>query len=167
MFYDLFAVFGRPTKSIWATLRAIGDWGCSRLGDSGLSAVARMFHMAQRSSCASLGRFGLSALLFERDNGQQPVQVGLQAIDGRGDFAGGEGFGIVAVAAATQAAPNPGADPAPAIHYAPAENLEHVGVALIDTAKLEIDLAAYVPTDWPVMQALTSARSWHQGPHLS
>jgi phosphatidylserine/phosphatidylglycerophosphate/cardiolipin synthase-like enzyme len=45
----------------------------------------------------------------------------------------------------------------PAIHYAPAENLEHVEVALIDTAKREIDLAAYVLTDWPVMQALTRA----------
>ncbi|MGH6847631.1 MAG: hypothetical protein ACREC0_09375 [Methylocella sp.] len=30
----------------------------------------------------------------------------------------------------------------PAIHYAPTENLEHVDVALIDTAKREIELAA-------------------------
>jgi len=35
----------------------------------------------------------------------------------------------------------------PAIHYAPAENLEHVDVAPIDSAKREIDLAAYVLTD--------------------
>ncbi len=49
------------------------------------------------------------------------------------------------------------ADPAPAIHYAPAENLEHVDVALIDRAEHEIDMAAYVLTDWPVMQALTRA----------
>jgi phosphatidylserine/phosphatidylglycerophosphate/cardiolipin synthase-like enzyme len=49
------------------------------------------------------------------------------------------------------------ADPAPAIHYAPAENLEHVDVALIDGAEHEIDLAAYVLTDWPIMQALTRA----------
>jgi hypothetical protein len=34
------------------------------------------------------------------------------------------------------------ADPAPAIHYAPAENLEHVDVALIDRAEHEIDMAA-------------------------
>jgi hypothetical protein len=47
------------------------------------------------------------------------------------------------------------ADPAPTIHYAPVENLEHVDVALIDTARREIDLAAYVLTDCPVMQALT------------
>jgi ATP-dependent exoDNAse (exonuclease V) alpha subunit len=40
------------------------------------------------------------------------------------------------------------ADPAPDIHYAPTENLEHVDVALIDRAEL---------TDWPVMQALTRA----------
>jgi phosphatidylserine/phosphatidylglycerophosphate/cardiolipin synthase-like enzyme len=50
-----------------------------------------------------------------------------------------------------------GADPAPAIHYAPGENLEHVDVALIDRAEHEIDMAAYVLTDWPVMQALTRA----------
>jgi hypothetical protein len=41
----------------------------------------------------------------------------------------------------------------PAIHYAPAENLEHVDVALINSAKLEIDLAAYVLTDWPLTRA--------------
>jgi phosphatidylserine/phosphatidylglycerophosphate/cardiolipin synthase-like enzyme len=49
------------------------------------------------------------------------------------------------------------ADPAPVIHYAPAENLERVDIALIDRAKHEIDLAAYVLTDWPVIQALTRA----------
>jgi phosphatidylserine/phosphatidylglycerophosphate/cardiolipin synthase-like enzyme len=49
------------------------------------------------------------------------------------------------------------ADPAPVIHYAPAENLEHIDVALIDRAEHEIDMAAYVLTDWPVMQALTRA----------
>jgi phosphatidylserine/phosphatidylglycerophosphate/cardiolipin synthase-like enzyme len=49
------------------------------------------------------------------------------------------------------------ADPAPVIHYAPAENLERVDVALIDGAKHEIDMAAYVLTDWPVIQALTRA----------
>ena len=50
-----------------------------------------------------------------------------------------------------------GADPAPVIHYAPAENLKHIDVALIDRAEYEIDMAAYVLTDWPVMQALTRA----------
>ena len=49
------------------------------------------------------------------------------------------------------------ADPAPVIHYAPAENLEHIDVALIDGARHEIDMAAYVLTDWPVIQALTRA----------
>jgi phosphatidylserine/phosphatidylglycerophosphate/cardiolipin synthase-like enzyme len=49
------------------------------------------------------------------------------------------------------------ADPPPTIHYAPAENLEHVDVAVIDTARRWIDLAAYVLTDWPVMQAITRA----------
>ena len=46
------------------------------------------------------------------------------------------------------------AEPAPVIHYAPGENLEHVDVALIDRAEHEIDLAAYVLSDWAVMQAL-------------
>jgi phosphatidylserine/phosphatidylglycerophosphate/cardiolipin synthase-like enzyme len=49
------------------------------------------------------------------------------------------------------------ADPAPTIHYAPAENLEHIDVELIDSARHEIDFAAYVLTDWPVMQALIRA----------
>jgi len=44
-------------------------------------------------------------------------------------------------------------DPAHAIHYAPIENLEHVDVALIDRAEHEIDTAAYVLTDWPILQA--------------
>jgi hypothetical protein len=35
------------------------------------------------------------------------------------------------------------ADPAPVIHYAPAENLERIDVALIDGAEHGIDLAAY------------------------
>src|SRR5215813_9926700 len=49
------------------------------------------------------------------------------------------------------------ADPAPIVHYAPAENLEHIDVELIDSAKHEIDFAACVLTDWPVMQALIRA----------
>jgi phosphatidylserine/phosphatidylglycerophosphate/cardiolipin synthase-like enzyme len=49
------------------------------------------------------------------------------------------------------------AEPAPVIHYAPTENLEHVDVAIIDRAEHEIDMAAYVLTDWPIMQALTRA----------
>jgi PLD-like domain len=49
------------------------------------------------------------------------------------------------------------ADPAPTVHYSPAENLEHIDVSLIDGARHEIDFAAYVLTDWPVMQALKRA----------
>jgi phosphatidylserine/phosphatidylglycerophosphate/cardiolipin synthase-like enzyme len=49
------------------------------------------------------------------------------------------------------------ADPVPTVHYAPAENLEHIDVELIDSARHEIDFAAYVLTDWPIMQALTRA----------
>jgi hypothetical protein len=49
------------------------------------------------------------------------------------------------------------ADPLPGVHYAPAENLEHIDVGLTDGAKHEIDFAAYALTDWPIMQALTRA----------
>src|SRR5215469_7159128 len=65
--------------------------------------------------------------------------------------AGVTGAVVVAIGAMSYA------DPAPTIHYAPAENLEHVDVALIDSAQHEIDFAAYVLTDWPVIQALTRA----------
>jgi hypothetical protein len=51
------------------------------------------------------------------------------------------------------------ADPAPSIHYAPADNLEPIDLEPIDTAKREIDFAAYVLTDWPVMQALVRRQS--------
>jgi phosphatidylserine/phosphatidylglycerophosphate/cardiolipin synthase-like enzyme len=49
------------------------------------------------------------------------------------------------------------ADPAPVIHYAPVENLEQADVALIDRAEHDIDFAAYVLTDRPVMSALLRA----------
>jgi hypothetical protein len=43
------------------------------------------------------------------------------------------------VAAILATFPQSRADPAPVIHYAPTENLEHVDVELIDSAKREID----------------------------
>jgi phosphatidylserine/phosphatidylglycerophosphate/cardiolipin synthase-like enzyme len=43
------------------------------------------------------------------------------------------------------------------VHYAPAENLEHIDIPPIDIARQEIDLAAYVVTDWTIIQALTRA----------
>jgi hypothetical protein len=45
------------------------------------------------------------------------------------------------------------------IHYATAENLEHVDVALIDRAEHEIDLAAYVLMDLLVTPAFGSKQS--------
>jgi phosphatidylserine/phosphatidylglycerophosphate/cardiolipin synthase-like enzyme len=60
---------------------------------------------------------------------------------------------LLAVGALSHADPAPG----PTVHYAPAENLEHIDVELIDSAKHEIDFAAYVLTDWAVMQALKRA----------
>jgi phosphatidylserine/phosphatidylglycerophosphate/cardiolipin synthase-like enzyme len=67
-------------------------------------------------------------------------------------FHGSIGVGLVFVALAASAP-----DPAPIIHYAPTENLEHIDVMLIDQATACIDMAAYVLTDWPVMQALSRA----------
>jgi len=52
------------------------------------------------------------------------------------------------------------ADPAPVVHYAPGENLEHVDVPLIDRAERETDMAAYVLTDWAIMQALTRGQPY-------
>lgn len=49
------------------------------------------------------------------------------------------------------------ADQTPIVHYAPAENLERIDVGLIDQAQSSIDMAAYVLTDWPVMEALARA----------
>jgi phosphatidylserine/phosphatidylglycerophosphate/cardiolipin synthase-like enzyme len=45
----------------------------------------------------------------------------------------------------------------PEIHYAPSENLERFDVALLRAARSKIDLAAYVLTDWPVIDALIDA----------
>jgi hypothetical protein len=43
------------------------------------------------------------------------------------------------------------------IHYAPVENLEHVDVALLQSARSKIDLTAFSLTDWPVIDALVDA----------
>ena len=43
------------------------------------------------------------------------------------------------------------------IHYAPAENLEKIDVALIREAETSIDMTAYVLTDVAVINALTDA----------
>lgn len=40
------------------------------------------------------------------------------------------------------------------IHYAPVENLEHIDVGLIDQAGDSLDMAAYILTDRPVIDAL-------------
>jgi hypothetical protein len=49
---------------------------------------------------------------------------------------------VFRIAALLAICPPARADPGPIIHYAPAENLDHVEAALIDTAQQEIDLAA-------------------------
>ena len=60
------------------------------------------------------------------------------------------------------------AEPAPAIYYAPGENLEHVDVELINSNEREIAWPLYLLTDWPVMQALTRAADPRcEGAHLS
>jgi len=49
------------------------------------------------------------------------------------------------------------ADPAPQIYYSPVENLERIDVGLIDGARREINMAAYVLTDVAVIHALIAA----------
>lgn len=58
-------------------------------------------------------------------------------------------FGTAALAATTAEAVE--------IHFAPVENLERIDVALIDAAERSIDLAAFVLTSWPVIDALNRA----------
>ena len=43
------------------------------------------------------------------------------------------------------------------LHYAPLENLERIDVQTLNSAGKTIDMAAYVLTDWPVIQALVAA----------
>jgi phosphatidylserine/phosphatidylglycerophosphate/cardiolipin synthase-like enzyme len=43
------------------------------------------------------------------------------------------------------------------VHYAPTERLDRIDVGLIDNAGTSIELAAYVLTDWEVIDALNAA----------
>lgn len=52
-----------------------------------------------------------------------------------------------------------GAETAVEAHYAPSENLERIDVGLIAGARRSIDLAAYVLSDWPVIDALVAAQA--------
>src|SRR5271165_7183666 len=67
------------------------------------------------------------------------------------------GSPVVGLALALIAVVAPTSAQTPLLHYAPVENLERIDVALIDGAQASIDMAAYVLTDWPVMQALSRA----------
>ena len=44
------------------------------------------------------------------------------------------------------------------IHYAPAENLEHVDLAVLGKAQASIDFAAFILTDHAIVDALKDAR---------
>jgi hypothetical protein len=46
---------------------------------------------------------------------------------------------------------------APEIHYAPEERLDRIDAELINNAEMSIDIAAYVLTDWEVIDALDNA----------
>ena len=50
-----------------------------------------------------------------------------------------------------------GAHPRLDLHYSPAENLEAIDVDTIDAAGETLDIAAYVLTDVPVIEAMTNA----------
>ena len=45
------------------------------------------------------------------------------------------------------------------IAYAPETNLSEIDVSLIENAATSIDLAAYVLTDWAIIEALNDAAS--------
>jgi phosphatidylserine/phosphatidylglycerophosphate/cardiolipin synthase-like enzyme len=47
----------------------------------------------------------------------------------------------------------------PEIHYAPVENLEHIDIGLIRSARKSVDLAMYTLTDWAIIAALKDARA--------
>jgi len=64
---------------------------------------------------------------------------------------------LFAGALAFAAPPFVSAAEAPEIHYAPTENLERVDVTLLRAARAKIELAAYVLTDWPIIDALIDA----------
>jgi PLD-like domain len=61
-----------------------------------------------------------------------------------------------AILAGTDACPATAAEPE--IHYAPVENLEHIDLALIRSAKKSVDIAMYTLTDWEIIAALKDAR---------
>jgi hypothetical protein len=64
---------------------------------------------------------------------------------------------LLAVAFAFTQPPSVFAAEPPEIHYAPVENLERFDVALLRAARSNIDLAAYVLTDRPIIDALIDA----------
>ena len=49
------------------------------------------------------------------------------------------------------------AEPIAEIHFSPAENLEKIDVGIIDKAKTSLDMAAYVLSDWAIIDALRAA----------
>ena len=51
------------------------------------------------------------------------------------------------------------ADPALDIHYAPEERLDRIDAELINNAATSIDIAAYVLTDWAMIDALNDAEA--------
>ena len=65
-------------------------------------------------------------------------------------------FALAAMASAFFV-PSSYAEPAVDIHFSPVENLEKIDVGLIDGAKKSIDMAAYVLSDWAIIEALRAA----------
>lgn len=66
-------------------------------------------------------------------------------------------FLLLALVAAVASAPVVAAEPIE-IHYSPIENLERLDVVLIDEAETSLDVAAYILTDRPVIDALILAK---------
>jgi phosphatidylserine/phosphatidylglycerophosphate/cardiolipin synthase-like enzyme len=94
---------------------------------------------------------GRAVNLVSQWRGRDGTMTGIRTLTGAAFLMASSAPSLMAVSAPC------GGDPPAVVHFAPAENLERIDVALIDQAKSNIDLAAYVLTDWPVMQALVRA----------
>ena len=55
----------------------------------------------------------------------------------------------------------------PEIHYAPVENLEHIDLALIKSARKSVHVAMYTLTDWAIIAALKDARARGVAVHIA
>jgi hypothetical protein len=87
-----------------------------------------------------------------------PVAVDVRAIEQAIAAAYAAAHGRYVGGLAAQAAVVP--ETRPEIHYAPEERLDRIDVSLIENAGTSIDMAAYVLSDWAIIDALNDAVNW-------